>query len=170
MLSWTVLLPCLILVALLRNLFSAPSGITAPQPSRPFWDIFNLKLLFAYLQAGRRGTLHAFQRALLASTSQVAGFNVKTISYAKPGSQRIFTVDCINIHALLATQFGDFDTGMRKHWFGPLLGVHSIVCFASCVAFKGTADQEHSSAPMAINGNIAAGSSERYSHVSMSVI
>jgi len=102
--------------------------VTAPEPPRPFWDIFNLKLLLAYLQAGRHGTLHAFQRKLLTSTSEVAGFNVKTVSYAKPGSQRIFTVDSINIHALLATQFGDFDTGMRKHWFSPLLGVHSIVC------------------------------------------
>jgi hypothetical protein len=137
MLSWTVLLPCLLLVALLRKpLVSIVThrrnatirSAAAPQPPRPFWDILNLKLLFSYLQAGRRGTLHAFQRSLLASTSEVAGFSVKTISYTKPGSQRVFTIDCINIHALLATQFGDFDTGMRKHWYSPLLGVHSIVC------------------------------------------
>lgn len=100
---------------------------TAPSPSAPFWDIFNLVLSARYVREGWRGTLHGCLRRVMEEMSLRAGYSVKTYLSKEPGSVRIVTADCVNIHALLSLQFADFFMGGRPNWYAPLLGHHSIV-------------------------------------------
>jgi len=79
-------------------------------------------------KAAQSGRIHAYFKGLLNSAGDEVGTQVKSISLALPGGNRILTADEANIHAMLTHQNDKFNTGNRKKWFGAVVGEHTIVC------------------------------------------
>jgi len=134
MLTWTSITILVILAFLLRNLLhshqlraKARSLGCEPifNPASGTWSVFTtVEIIVSVTKAGWNGTIHEYLRSRFAEASAQAGYRVKTMLQR---SQRILTIDEANVHAIMTTQYYEFNPGTRKESFWPMLGEHSIV-------------------------------------------
>jgi len=134
-LSSTILFGLCIFVLVARWLASLRSQAKAtsqgcqplPYPDSVMNPLAGLAALLECSKAAHSGRIHAYFKGLLDSAGNEVGTQVKSVSLALPGGNRILTVDEANIHAILTHQNDKFNTGNRKKWIGAVVGQHTIV-------------------------------------------
>jgi hypothetical protein len=98
-----------------------------PRAASTLTSFLGIAVIFATLRKGLAGRLHEYLKGVLENAGGEEGIQLKTVSLALPGGNRLLTIDEANIHAILTHQNDKFNTGKRKKWFGPALGQHTIV-------------------------------------------
>ncbi|KAL4862881.1 hypothetical protein BDV12DRAFT_202646 [Aspergillus spectabilis] len=128
--SWAILLTlaaCLLILQYVRttqkHARKARNWGCAPLPRYPT-DFLGIRTLREALKADREGTIPVLLQRRIEQVSTHEKRPVTTFLVRQMGRDSIFTCDPINVQAMLATKFKDFELGStRRHTLYPMFGV-----------------------------------------------